>query len=159
MNASTIEAHHITKPWDVSSSTSGTRTLVCGCLTISVHSRCLHRGLGSTRHASVPLASLKAGWDLCNALPGLLHVADLPDIASLIAPRPLLIQNGREDRLYDLAAVKTGFSHVAGAYSGIGSADAVALDLFDGGHRFVHEGPEAWVARWLPPEAASEVGA
>ena len=99
-----------------------------------------------------------AGWDLCNALPGLLHVADLPDIASLIAPRPLLIQNGREDRLYNLAAVKTGFSNVAGAYSGIGSEDAVALDLFDGGHRFVHEGPEAWVARWLPPEAGSEVG-
>ena len=33
----------------------------------------------------------------CNFVPGLWNAADLPDIASLIAPRPLFVENGRED--------------------------------------------------------------
>lgn len=98
------------------------------------------------------------GWDLCNALPGLLHVADLPEIAALVAPRPLLVQNGCDDRLYDLDAVKNGFARVVEAYSGAGASDAVALDLFDGGHRFVPEGPEKWLSRWLPPGTPANPG-
>jgi dienelactone hydrolase len=96
------------------------------------------------------------GWDLCNALPGLLHVADLPDIAALIAPRPLLIQNGRDDRLYDLDAVQAGFARLSKAYAGIQARRAVALDLFDGGHRFVHDGPESWLTQWLAPVQVPE---
>jgi hypothetical protein len=108
-------------------------------------------GYFTTVRQEVAVWDRLGGWDLCNALPGLLHVADLPEIAALIAPRPLLIQNGRDDRLYDLDAVKNGFERLSRAYSGIGARDALALDLFDGGHRFVHDMPEAWFARLLPP--------
>lgn len=90
------------------------------------------------------------GWDLCNTLPGLLRVADLPEIAAMIAPRPLLIQNGRGDPLYTLEAVAAGFETVSRAYTAAGAPGSVALDLFDGGHRYVSDGPEAWFDQWLP---------
>ncbi len=90
------------------------------------------------------------GWDLCNSLPGLLRVADLPEIAAMIAPRPLLIQNGRGDPLYTLEAVVAGFETVSRAYTAAGAPGSVSLDLFDGGHRYVSDGPEAWFDRWLP---------
>lgn len=110
-------------------------------------------GYFTTIREEVAVWDRLGGWDLCNALPGLLHVADLPDVAALVAPRPLLVQNGRDDRLYDLAAVEGGFARLAAAYAGIGAGEAVALDLFDGGHRYVPAAPEAWMARWLPPVA------
>jgi dienelactone hydrolase len=113
-------------------------------------------GYFTTLRDEVAVWDRLGGWDLCNALPGMLHVADLPDVAALIAPRPLLVQNGRDDPLYDLNAVKKGFACLSRAYAGIGAGDAVALDLFDGGHRFVHDGPEAWLAQWLPPMSASQ---
>ena len=111
-------------------------------------------GYFTTIRDEVAIWDRLGGWDLCNALPGLLHVADLPEIAALVAPRPLLVQNGREDRLYDLRAVEDGFARLDRAYAGSGAAGKVALDLFDGGHRFVHEAPQAWLARWLPVTVA-----
>ncbi|NBX47134.1 MAG: hypothetical protein EBT22_08085 [Chloroflexi bacterium] len=62
-------------------------------------------GYFTTIRQEVEVWNRLGGWDLCNTLPGLLRVADLPEIVALIAPRPLLIQNGRGDPLYTLEAV------------------------------------------------------
>ena len=131
-------------------SEGGKRTLFLAAFDARVRAAVVS-GYFTTIRDEVAVWDRLGGWDLCNALPGLLHVADLPDIAALIAPHPLLIQNGREDRLYDLDAVMNGFARVANTYSGVGAADALALDLFDGNHRFNPEGPESWIAQWLPP--------
>jgi dienelactone hydrolase len=89
------------------------------------------------------------GWDLCNHLFGLLRVCDLPDVAALVAPRPLLIQNGRHDRLYGVAEVEAGFAVVQRAYGAAGAPAACALDLFDGEHVFMPPAAERWLAQWL----------
>jgi dienelactone hydrolase len=90
------------------------------------------------------------GWDLCNHLFGLLGLCDLPDIAALVAPRPLLVQNGRQDRLYGVEAVEAGFATVRRAYA-VGAEPACTLDLFDGEHVFHLPPAEAWFARYLRP--------
>jgi hypothetical protein len=93
------------------------------------------------------------GWDVCNHLFGLLRVCDLPEVAALVAPRALLIQNGRSDPLYGAGAVERGFATVRRAYAAAGASDACSLDLFDGEHVFHPPPAERWLARWLPREA------
>jgi len=88
------------------------------------------------------------GWDLCNHLFGLLRLCDLPDIAALVAPRPLLIQNGRRDSLYGVEEVETGFATVRRAYA-VGEETTCALDLFDGEHVFNLAPAAGWFARHL----------
>jgi dienelactone hydrolase len=89
------------------------------------------------------------GWDICNYIPGLLQYGDLPDVASLIAPRPLLIENGRDDPLYSLEAVEIGYRIVATAYKDLGFGDRFDFDLFDGPHIFSGKKSFDWVDRWL----------
>lgn len=90
-----------------------------------------------------------SGWDICNYLPGLLPYADYPDVASLIAPRALLIENGIQDGLYPLESVKEAFAAVKSAYEQLGFADRVDFDLFEGGHKFSGAKAFDWVDRWL----------
>jgi hypothetical protein len=72
----------------------------------------------------------------CQYVPGLLRLADLPDIVSLIAPRPLLIQSGLDDQHYTREVVDEAHGVVERAYTLSGAAASVALDRFDGGHVF-----------------------
>ncbi len=72
----------------------------------------------------------------CQYVPGLLAVADLPDIVSLIAPRPLLIQAGLADQHATPTMVAEAFEVVRRAYAIAAAPDAVALDQFAGGHVF-----------------------
>lgn len=72
----------------------------------------------------------------CQYVPGLLPVADLPDVVSLIAPRPLLLQQGRDDQHASREVVDEAFGVVERAYAAAGAPANVALDRFDGGHVF-----------------------
>jgi cephalosporin-C deacetylase-like acetyl esterase len=90
-----------------------------------------------------------SGWDICNYLPGLLQYADYPDIAALIAPRALLIENGTQDSLYPLESVKEAFAAVKSAYEQLGFSDRVDFDLFEGGHKFSGAKAFDWVDKWL----------
>ena len=72
----------------------------------------------------------------CQVVPGLLPVADLPDIVSLIAPRPLLLQSGFADQHATPVVVSEAFAVVKQAYAVSGAPAAVQLDQFAGGHVF-----------------------
>jgi hypothetical protein len=72
----------------------------------------------------------------CQVVPGLLPVADLPDVISLIAPRPLLLQQGLADQHATPAVVAEAFAVVRRAYAVAGAPNAVELDQFAGGHVF-----------------------
>lgn len=97
----------------------------------------------------------------CQYLPGLLRLADLPDLVAAIAPRPLLIEQGRDDPIASAATVRAGFRRVRAAYELLDSGNRVALDHFAGGHRFDGGRAFAWLDRWLANGAstAAEHGA
>ena len=42
----------------------------------------------------------------CNFVPGLLKLGELSDLAGLIAPRPVLVENGTKDDIFPIEAVK-----------------------------------------------------
>lgn len=81
---------------------------------------------------------------VCNYLPGLLQVAEMADIAGLIAPRPLVVVTGREDPMLPYAATKTAFRRLQTIYAAGGAADRCRLVTGPDGHRFYADA--AWRA-------------
>jgi dienelactone hydrolase len=92
---------------------------------------------------------IDAGCCPCQYVPQLLRYADLPDIVSLIAPRPLLLENGTEDPLYTLEVVQQEYAKVAQVYQLLGASRALDRDLFPGQHRFSGRKAFAWVDQQL----------
>jgi dienelactone hydrolase len=89
------------------------------------------------------------GWDICNAVPGLLAVADLPELAALCAPRALCLDWGRADGLYTPDAVEEAAAAVAAAYERLGAAERFRFHVHEGGHRFGGEPVLDWVVAQL----------
>jgi len=82
-------------------------------------------------------------------LPNLYRFADVPDICGLIAPRPLIFENGREDATFDIETAQAAFARVKEVYDVAGVADRVDIDIFDGGHQFSGRKSLDWFDRWL----------
>lgn len=72
----------------------------------------------------------------CGYLPGILPVADMPDLAGLIAPRHLLIVAGKQDPLARFEGVEEGCRRAGQAFAAAGAGDRVALLAAEGGHQF-----------------------
>ena len=75
----------------------------------------------------------------CNAVPGILRFGDFHDVAGLIAPRCLLIVNGREDALFPLAEVDRAVAGLRAIYEAAGYPGRFVHRYGDGGHRFFPE--------------------
>ncbi len=81
---------------------------------------------------------------VCNYVPGLLQIAEMADIAGLIAPRPLVLVNGRQDEIIPFFAAKKAFRHLQRIYAARDAADRCRLVTGPEGHRFYADG--AWRA-------------
>jgi dienelactone hydrolase len=71
-----------------------------------------------------------------NYVPGILEWAEMPDIAGLIAPRPLFAESGERDNIFPIAAFKSAFAEVSKIYSVFGAADRCAHEIFPNEHIF-----------------------
>ncbi|RPI60515.1 MAG: hypothetical protein EHM48_07115 [Planctomycetaceae bacterium] len=72
----------------------------------------------------------------CNFVPGLFKVAEMSDLAGLVAPRPMLIIAGTKDTIFPIDAVRAGFAAARKIYTDANAADN--LELYEGtaGHRY-----------------------
>jgi len=66
--------------------------------------------------------------------PGLYALADVPDLQGLIAPRPLLVEVGRQDNCFLIESALSCYREVEKIYQTAGARDRLELDLFTGGH-------------------------
>ncbi|MBL8234471.1 MAG: hypothetical protein JNL98_38595 [Bryobacterales bacterium] len=69
-------------------------------------------------------------------IPGLLRYGDVPEIASLIAPRPCLWEVGRQDALMVKEWIDPSLERMRRAWSAYGAADQLQADHFDGAHQW-----------------------
>ncbi len=76
------------------------------------------------------------------------HQWDYPQVAALIAPRPLLISNTDSDRIFPLDGVVRTFEKVRHIYGLHGARDRVALNITAGGHQDTQE-LQVHAFRWL----------
>ena len=71
----------------------------------------------------------------CNFVPGLLNLGELSDLAGLIAPRPLLVENGTHDPIFPIERVKDAVTKAKRAWKAFGAEDQFETDYFEGRHR------------------------
>jgi dienelactone hydrolase len=78
-----------------------------------------------------------------NYVPGILHWAEMYDVAGLIAPRPLFVESGEKDNIFPIAASRESFGRVKKVYEVFGAGDLTEQETFDGPHSF-------WGVKGLP---------
>lgn len=79
---------------------------------------------------------------LCNYVPGILPVAEMAEVAGLIAPRPLVIVAGKEDPIFPIQAVRKEYKRLRRIYKAAGAEKQLRLVEGAGGHRFYAD--DAW---------------
>lgn len=85
----------------------------------------------------------------CNYVPGMMKMGEMYDIAGLIAPRPFLAVNGKEDSIFPIDATRRAFNQLKKVYDVAGASDACELYEGDGGHRYYKERVWPFVEKWL----------
>lgn len=73
------------------------------------------------------------------------------DVTSLICPRPLLVQHGKEDRIAYWPNVVDEFNIAKTHYEKLNIADKIEIDVFEGGHEALPETGIPFLVRWLKP--------
>lgn len=88
----------------------------------------------------------------CNYVPHLWNSVDMGDLGALIAPRPLLIETGKNDDLNGhrgLINAKEQVEISSSAYRLFNKEDALQHFVFDGGHEWKGEATFSFMDRWL----------
>jgi hypothetical protein len=85
----------------------------------------------------------------CNYVPGILQLAEMGDLAALIAPRPFRAIAGEHDPIYPIAGGREQFATVQRAYDLLGVSDRCSLAVHPGAHAHNHALTLEWFARWL----------
>ena len=69
-----------------------------------------------------------------NYIPRILETGEIYDFACALAPRELLIESGRRDKLFPVAASEEAHEKIKRVYSLAGAEDKLCIDIFDGKH-------------------------
>jgi hypothetical protein len=78
------------------------------------------------------------------------------DVVSLICPRPLLIQTGKQDRIAHWPQVVEEFEASREHYEKLGLAERIEMDLHEGGHVPRVESGIRFLSRWLKKDDRPE---
>ncbi|MHA1370239.1 MAG: alpha/beta hydrolase family protein [Promethearchaeota archaeon] len=70
-------------------------------------------------------------------LPGLLEWGDIPDVAGLIAPKPLLIESGTKDQCFVFNDTTTAYEKLKMIYHASGSPENLDRDVADVAHEYI----------------------
>jgi len=82
---------------------------------------------------------IKAHIDTHSAVhfvPSLHQYLDLPDVVSMMAPKPLMVQQCRKDALYPPEGMRQSIEKIAKVYEKADVGNQFAGRFYDGGHRF-----------------------
>jgi dienelactone hydrolase len=98
---------------------------------VAAHWMCTREGLLRTGEHT-----LQGQSAFSMAHPGLAAALDHPDVAALIAPRPLLLFGSSEDRLFPWDAAQAAWSQLGRAWRQHGAESRLTTHATAGGHRF-----------------------
>jgi dienelactone hydrolase len=86
---------------------------------------------------------------LDNYVPGILQDAEMPELISLIAPRPLFIEAGKQDHLFPINETEKAVREIKSIYSERNSEQLVGSHFFEGGHEICGEQSFEWLCSTL----------
>jgi len=84
-----------------------------------------------------------------NYVPNALQYAEMPDIACLIAPRPVFFENGTQDTIFPIKSARKAYKYIKAAYDVLGVAHRCEMQVFEGEHQFCGEKGFPFMDRWL----------
>jgi fermentation-respiration switch protein FrsA (DUF1100 family) len=84
-----------------------------------------------------------------NYVPGILHVAEMFDLAGLIAPRFLFVESGTKDSIFPVAATRRSFDRAKEIFAVFGAEDHLDKHIFQGEHQFYGERAFRFLKKWL----------
>lgn len=84
-----------------------------------------------------------------NYVPGLVEHLEMPEIISLIAPRPLLIESGKQDSIFPIKGTKTAYKRIKEIYAYHQVPDKLDKDFFEGDHQISGKKAYDWFENWL----------
>lgn len=82
-------------------------------------------------------------------IPGLLEFGDHPDVAGLIAPRPLFLEFGISDPIFPIEGSRETYRKVKKIYSILNVDDCLEVEEFDGLHEFKGNRMFNFFKKWL----------
>lgn len=71
---------------------------------------------------------------ICNTLPGIMREGEMADVVALHAPRPVLLINGIDDRIFPIDGARKEYARLKKVYEVLGMPQNVDADFFEGGH-------------------------
>jgi hypothetical protein len=85
-----------------------------------------------------PMADSILRFDHCpdNYVPGLAKALDVPDLAGLVAPRWLAVENGKEDHIFAIEGFRVACERAREIYEAAGCESHFTCSEFEGGHFF-----------------------
>ena len=72
----------------------------------------------------------------CNYVPGIVLDFDMGELCAMVAPRPLLVVNGRYDPIFPLSGAEACVAEARRLYEAMGAGDRLHQSIGDGVHRF-----------------------
>jgi dienelactone hydrolase len=73
------------------------------------------------------------------------------DVVSLICPRPLLIQHGKQDRIAHFPQVLEEYDIAKTHYEKLKIPERIQIDMHEGGHEAIIESGVSFMKKWLMP--------
>jgi len=86
---------------------------------------------------------------LCNFVPGIVQIAEMVDIAGVIAPRPLLIETGTQDPIFPTAATQRAYRELQKIYTVFKAEQSLDIDIFEAEHAWSGAKAYDWLAQSL----------
>jgi len=126
----------------------GTMTTYLAALEPRLKVACISGYLSTIKGDAMTMRGL---GNFCGAqyMPGLLTIGDIPDVAGLIAPKPLLIEMGEQDTCFVIADMKAAYAHLERIYRAAGVPERLDVDIHPGPHAWSGRKAFDWFARWL----------
>ncbi len=93
----------------------------------------------------------RGGGNFClgQHVPDLLRYGDIPDMAGLIAPKPLLVEAGQKDTCFIIEDARVALAHLRTIYAAAGYPDRLAYDEHPYEHSWHGVAAWDWLERWL----------
>jgi hypothetical protein len=85
-----------------------------------------------------------------NYVPGLSGVVEMPDLAGLVAPRPLFVEGGDRDPIFPLHTLQKAITQATEIYSAWGVPGRFGSEVFEGDHQFHGVGAFRFLKAALP---------
>ncbi|MBT7863219.1 MAG: hypothetical protein HN712_23085 [Gemmatimonadetes bacterium] len=85
-------------------------------------------------------------------VPGMLEFLDVPDVATLSVPNPLMVLNCSQDGLYPMESMEAADMKIGQVYEQVGAGDRYHCGFYDEPHSLtiqMQEDAFAWLDRWL----------